>query len=246
MADLSARDVRSAQELIKVAYSSQAPAQFATSVVGALSRLVPGEVVGYNERELTSRELRVGAEAPTDAASPEVASAVSEFCGDYALSMQRNYSETRARKISDLLSQRRLHKLDYYNYALRPLEIEHQIRLWLAAPPGTARYLYISRRQSSGDFTERDRDLLELVRPFLNALHERLDRQDLDKTHVDGLTEREIEILAWVARGKTNQEIAALLIVSPHTIRKHLEHAYEKLRVHTRTAAVARAFATSI
>jgi hypothetical protein len=69
MADLSARDVRSAQELINVAYSSQAPAQFATSVVGALSRLVPGEVVGYNERELTSRELRVGAEAPTDAGS---------------------------------------------------------------------------------------------------------------------------------------------------------------------------------
>jgi len=42
----------------------------------------------------------------------------------------------------------------------------------------------------------------------------------------------------------TNQEIAALLLVSPHTVRTHLEHAFKKLGVHTRTAAVARAFAS--
>jgi DNA-binding CsgD family transcriptional regulator len=40
-------------------------------------------------------------------------------------------------------------------------------------------------------------------------------------------SETEAEILAWVARGKTNQEIAALLVVSPPTVRKHLEHAYQ-------------------
>jgi DNA-binding CsgD family transcriptional regulator len=42
-----------------------------------------------------------------------------------------------------------------------------------------------------------------------------------------------------VARGKTNQEIAALLVVSTHTVRKHLENVYAKLGVHTRTAAAA-------
>lgn len=61
----------------------------------------------------------------------------------------------------------------------------------------------------------------------------------------DDLTERETEVLRWVARGKSNAEIATLLFVSPHTVRKHLEHVYEKLRVHSRTAAVARAFPTS-
>jgi DNA-binding CsgD family transcriptional regulator len=86
--------------------------------------------------------------------------------------------------------------------------------------------------------------LLELVRPFLLAFFGRLDVHVVDEENADGLTGRETEILAWVARGKTNREIAALLVVSPHTIRKHLEHAYAKLRVHTRTAAVARAFAT--
>jgi DNA-binding CsgD family transcriptional regulator len=55
----------------------------------------------------------------------------------------------------------------------------------------------------------------------------------------DGLTAREHEVLEWVASGKTNQEIAELLVLSPHTVRTHLEHIYDKLGVHSRTAAVA-------
>ena len=50
-------------------------------------------------------------------------------------------------------------------------------------------------------------------------------------------------MLRWVACGKTNRQIAALLVVSPNTVRTHLEHAYRKLGVHTRTAAIARTFA---
>ena len=54
------------------------------------------------------------------------------------------------------------------------------------------------------------------------------------------LTAREREVLGWVARGKTNAEIARLLWVAPNTVRKHLENVYAKLGVNTRTAAVAR------
>jgi DNA-binding CsgD family transcriptional regulator len=54
------------------------------------------------------------------------------------------------------------------------------------------------------------------------------------------LTAREREVLAWVARGKTNPEIAELLWLAPSTVRKHLENVYAKLGVSTRTAAVAR------
>ena len=56
------------------------------------------------------------------------------------------------------------------------------------------------------------------------------------------LTKREIEILGWIAEGRTTREIAAILVVSPHTVRKHIEHILEKLDVRTRSAAVARAF----
>lgn len=54
------------------------------------------------------------------------------------------------------------------------------------------------------------------------------------------LTAREQEVLSWVARGKTNGEIARLLQVAPSTVRKHLENVYVKMGVHNRTAAVAR------
>jgi DNA-binding CsgD family transcriptional regulator len=54
------------------------------------------------------------------------------------------------------------------------------------------------------------------------------------------LTAREREVLAWVARGKTNAEVARVLWLAPSTVRKHLENVYGKLGVTTRTAAVAR------
>ena len=54
------------------------------------------------------------------------------------------------------------------------------------------------------------------------------------------LTPRECEVLVWVARGKTNPEIAQLLWITPATVRKHLENVFCKLGVGTRTAAVVR------
>jgi DNA-binding CsgD family transcriptional regulator len=56
------------------------------------------------------------------------------------------------------------------------------------------------------------------------------------------LTAREREVLAWVARGKTNAEIAQQLWLAPKTVGKHLENVYPKLGVSTRTAAAARFF----
>jgi pimeloyl-ACP methyl ester carboxylesterase/DNA-binding CsgD family transcriptional regulator len=54
------------------------------------------------------------------------------------------------------------------------------------------------------------------------------------------LSARERDVLGWVARGKTNQQIAAALYVSESTVRKHLQNAYRKLDVTSRTTALAR------
>ena len=51
------------------------------------------------------------------------------------------------------------------------------------------------------------------------------------------LTRRQIEVLSWVARGKTNAEIAKILSLKPGTIGKYLERIFPKLGVENRTAA---------
>ena len=53
------------------------------------------------------------------------------------------------------------------------------------------------------------------------------------------LTPRETEVLSWLAKGKTNRDIADILGMSPRTVNKHLEHVFEKLGVETRAAAAA-------
>ncbi len=55
------------------------------------------------------------------------------------------------------------------------------------------------------------------------------------------LTAREREVLDWIARGKTNQEIAIILAMRTATVKKHVEHILQKLGVETRTAAAAMA-----
>ena len=57
-----------------------------------------------------------------------------------------------------------------------------------------------------------------------------------------GLTEREAEVLAWVAQAKSNPEVGIILGMSARTVQKHLEHVFEKLGVESRTAAILRAW----
>lgn len=57
-----------------------------------------------------------------------------------------------------------------------------------------------------------------------------------------GLSARELEVLAHVANGKTNREIAEALTISQHTVGRHLENIFAKLGVSGRAAATAYAY----
>ncbi len=56
-----------------------------------------------------------------------------------------------------------------------------------------------------------------------------------------GVTDREYEVLALLAEGITNKEIARRLDVSPNTVKTHISRLYEKLEVERRTQAVQKA-----
>ena len=89
-------------------------------------------------------------------------------------------------------------------------------------------------RQRPGNFTELG------ARPDLH----RLDELASGRTAAadTGLSARELEVLALLAAGKTNREIAAALHLSPHTIGRHLGNIFAKLGVATRSAATAYAY----
>jgi DNA-binding CsgD family transcriptional regulator/tetratricopeptide (TPR) repeat protein len=59
---------------------------------------------------------------------------------------------------------------------------------------------------------------------------------------IHGLTARELQILRVLATGKSNREIAAALVISDHTVRRHIQNIFAKLGVSSRAAATAFAF----
>jgi LuxR family transcriptional regulator, maltose regulon positive regulatory protein len=63
---------------------------------------------------------------------------------------------------------------------------------------------------------------------------------------IEPLSERELEVLQLIARGDSNQEIADQLVITLDTVKRHVTHIFEKLGVHNRVQAVARARALSL
>jgi DNA-binding CsgD family transcriptional regulator len=116
--------------------------------------------------------------------------------------------------------------------------------LWLPAPDeGVIRRIAFSSEKRGG-VSERDVRILELLTPHLVQLYRRAAARRVAAGDRHGLTPREYEIMSLVGTGKTNREIARVLWLSPHTVRKHLENTFGKLSVTNRTAATARVFGT--
>ncbi len=57
-----------------------------------------------------------------------------------------------------------------------------------------------------------------------------------------GLSARELEVLRLLAAGKSNRQIAETLVISEHTVARHVQNIFRKLRLTSRTAATAFAF----
>ncbi len=60
------------------------------------------------------------------------------------------------------------------------------------------------------------------------------------------LSEREMEVLKWVAQGKTNPEIAAILRLSAFTVKNHMQRVFQKLNVANRAQAVSKLMPHSV
>jgi DNA-binding CsgD family transcriptional regulator len=81
-------------------------------------------------------------------------------------------------------------------------------------------------------------ETLKFVTPFLYSIAATSLRAHT--TSRRGLTAREIEVLQWLSRGKTNDEIAMILSISEFTVRNHVRQILKKLHAENRTQAVLR------
>jgi DNA-binding CsgD family transcriptional regulator len=92
-------------------------------------------------------------------------------------------------------------------------------------------------------YSEDGRLTIQLVslpneRLHLLVLERRSRRLSPRDFHHLGLTNRESEVLLWLAQGKTNREIASILGGSQRTIDKHVQNLLAKLNLENRAAAI--------
>ena len=131
-------------------------------------------------------------------------------------------------KIADFYSARQWHSTGMYSDLYQPQGIEHELMLTLPAglgkTPGPGRTLRLFLFRGPGtDFSEADRALLTLLRPHLHHAHLDAERR---RHPLPELTARHWQLLALLAAGHTNAQIARRLGVSEGTVRVHLENIY--------------------
>lgn len=79
-----------------------------------------------------------------------------------------------------------------------------------------------------------------------DVLRHLVDLRRFDGAGDNELSDREVEVLQLVADGRSTEDIASELYLSPHTVKNHLRHLMEKLHVHTKLQAVVTALRAGI
>jgi DNA-binding CsgD family transcriptional regulator len=219
----------------------------------AIQRNVPSDYVSLNDiGPDTDRVISV--------VTPEMPDHLYRLFGEFAFQnpLMRRYMETldgRPYRFSDVTTPEALHALELYRQVYAPIGVEHQMAFTLPATPGRVIAIAISR--ADPDYTDEEREVIERSRPYLiqawrnaidhTALRDELAARPLGPAGGDGttvaalrargLTERQAQVLALVARGRSNRDAGAILGISDRTVQKHLEHCYRVLGLQGRSAA---------
>lgn len=219
---------------------------YSVEVLDSLRSLISYDEAGYQEADLQARRIIDQSPAET-----EEDDALYWAVGPCPIMDYRSRTgDLTAMRMSDVIGRRRYHELPIYREYFQPVGLDHVLDLGLSAARQRYRSLVLFRAHDVGDFSERDRGVLEMLRPHLRArealadLHRRARDADRGTTPADAtdeqqasLTAREREILHLLGKGQTNAQIAAELWIASGTVKKHLEHVYEKLGVAGRAAA---------
>ena len=163
----------------------------------------------------------------------------------------------RATRFCDVIGREELEALPLFQLVYRPMNVNYQIAFTM--PTGPDRLLAIVLSRADPEFTDLERDILNRARPLLiSAFRAAIEHEELRRVaaplrdraavvaalHEAGLTPREAQVARLVALGRSNRDAAEELGVSDRTVAKHLERAFRKLGVRTRSQAAERVWST--
>jgi DNA-binding CsgD family transcriptional regulator len=233
MTPLRDSDFRSALDLLgAISDAGSDIASFARVGVERLPRLVASEFTTLSVCNLLNGKREVYG-LPSGTLSAEDRAAFDRYFKEHPLVRYHGYEGGgTTQRISDSIPFERFRRSALYNDYYRRIRIDHAMALPIYVRDGLLVSFVLNRTRR--DFTDRERALLDLVRPHLARLYGRT-------RALGALTAREAEILRWIAAGKSDAQIGAILGISARTVQKHLQHLYEKLGVENRTAAAMRA-----
>jgi DNA-binding CsgD family transcriptional regulator len=212
----------------------------APAVVDGLLRALPAAEISFNDLDLSARRSHSPALWPAGQAEgiydgvfwEHFLDAMTCYYTERAGPLRGKIVTTR-----DFCSDRQWHLTGMYADMHRPARYENSLIMPLPGPPGLARRL-VFLREPGCPFGEDEQAAAVLLQPHIaDAL-----RYQYRHAAARLLTGRQIELVHLVAAGHDNIAIAGLLDLSPATVRKHLENAFARLGVTSRTAAVAKAF----
>jgi DNA-binding CsgD family transcriptional regulator len=159
----------------------------------------------------------------------------------------------RAYRFCDVTTREELEATRLYREVYAPLGIHYQVAISL--PTERDRILAVVLHRDDREFTDEERDFLNRARPFLiqayrNAIaYSETGRPSanamMEALLAQGLTARQAEVVRHVALGGSNRDVAMRLGLSDRTVQKHLQLAFRKLGVSTRSAAAAIAWQAS-
>jgi DNA-binding CsgD family transcriptional regulator len=217
------------------------PESLVRCVVEGLPRLVASELTTLSICDLKAGTRRVVSD-PQGAISPEDQACFNRLIHEHPLvQFHSTHPGGASRRISDCLTRSQFLRQEIHGDYYRRIGIDHVVAVPVIAGEALVMSYVLNRKRS--DFSDAECTLLDAMRPALANLYRfAVMASGLPPPALaEGrLTPREHEILRWVAAGKSDRHIAAIVGASVRTVQKHLQNAYIKLGVENRTAAVMR------
>jgi DNA-binding CsgD family transcriptional regulator len=215
---------------------------FPERIADAIAAVVDVDFVSYNEVETetgTNRFLLRPDPADFDPGSFEYAAFIRRFGNHPVIAQKVAASSDVSPDLRRFINRLRL--LGMVGNCCGQAEL--RLNIGLTVSDAQSHRVGVALHRSLRDFDDRDAAALETLRPhivaaFRNAIRGEKDEASESRSDIRGrLTKRESEVLYWVSMGKTNGEVGEIIGARPLTVKKHLEHIYDKLGVPNRTAA---------